>query len=982
MGNDFTGTERFEVLRRIGRGGMGVVYEAYDRVWKQRVALKTLRQLDPATLLRFKREFRSLANVSHPNLVTLYELHTSEGSWFFSMELVDGQDFLRHVRSGGAATKTHTMETMTSNSPGGAMGRGGRDGPLEDASPWLETVPSGPAEVDTETYRQMKRVPSADMLRLRHAAARLARGLAAVHASGHLHRDVKPSNVLVTHEGRVVLMDFGVAVERDPGRHSHIRYGRAGTMGYIAPEVIISGASASTASDWYGFGVILYESLAGMRPFPTRAEAVKAARHGYGPPRASLFQPEVPADLDELCHELLRPDPATRPTTAEILQRLGISAGELFSHQPLQRPTRFAGDFVGRASQLARLDAALDRVRGGQGTAVLLHGRSGLGKSALATAFLDRIEDAVVLHGRCYECENVPYKALDSIVDAIAGLLSTRSEAEQAAALPSDRVALVHAFPVLGRLSGLQELVEDGIAAAESRDMRRRAFAALRELLQKLATQAPLVLFIDDLQWGDADSAPLIVSLMQPPVVPLLLIAAYRSEEAERSALVRELAAARADDPDFSAQVEELALEALTGEECGQLARSLLSEARASDRAGELLSVVQAEAEGSPFFVQELVRFALPRSTEALGGVGLDAMLMARLNDLSPEARRLLEVIAVAGWRIPQRAVQAVSDGDREPLRALAELRAGQFVRADGGEQDSRVESYHDRVREVVARSLDERTRQSIHTRLALALEQCMDEGTEKTFALANHYFSGAGPEHYERSYRLNISAGKLALDALAFERAYHFLGQAHQLSMPLQRQGDPDLNQLLGDACARTGRAGDAVRFFERALERASEPRQRARLHFGLSKLHLGRLDSKTARAEVAQALAEFDDDAAPADVVNTVGTLLALPFKRRFLRRRKYAELPAEERARCVERAALHVHAAYTAYFEMDLTSIVVHTLRGVTDQPRMSLGGCRRRDMAESGVGRLHGRGGAAAGLAARGVRGGQSAWLART
>jgi serine/threonine protein kinase len=103
---EFTGTPRFQVLRRLGQGGAGVVYEAYDREHGVRVALKLLRRLEPNALLRFKNEFRQLEDIVHPNLVTLGELFEIQGKWFFTMEFVEGTDLLTYVRAANEPDST------------------------------------------------------------------------------------------------------------------------------------------------------------------------------------------------------------------------------------------------------------------------------------------------------------------------------------------------------------------------------------------------------------------------------------------------------------------------------------------------------------------------------------------------------------------------------------------------------------------------------------------------------------------------------------------------------------------------------------------------------------------------------------------------------------------------------------------------------------------------------------------------------------
>ena len=307
--SDWLGTPRYEVRGRIGSGGMGAVYEAFDHERGQLVAVKTLLRFSPAALYRFKQEFRTLADVVHPNLVHLYELVATDADHvFFAMELVRGVDFLVHGLGLEGASRARIARPTTRRPSGGPWTDADRTGPMEAVA-----LPPPPGPV-TPT--------PAELPRLRAALRQLVAGVSALHAAGKLHRDIKPSNVLVTSEGRIVLLDFGVAA--DLSRTLHEGAGErevVGTARYMAPEQALNEAP-TPASDWYSVGAMLYEVLVGRPPFSGSSVEVLARKSLVEAQAPSECVTGVPDDLDSLCVALLRREPRARPGDEEILRWL------------------------------------------------------------------------------------------------------------------------------------------------------------------------------------------------------------------------------------------------------------------------------------------------------------------------------------------------------------------------------------------------------------------------------------------------------------------------------------------------------------------------------------------------------------------------------------------------------------------------------------------------------------------------------------
>jgi len=846
---EFTGTTRFEVRRRIGAGSFGVVYEAFDRERGAVVALKALHLRSSEAIYRFKREFRALADIVHPNLVLLYDLLSTGDRWFYTMERVEGVPFIERVRPTTAAWGRLSQLSTASASGDAAAG----------PATFLEAATAHEGAGDPEGSEGPGRIPPPplpplDEGRLRGALLGLASGIEALHAAGKLHRDLKPSNVLVTPAGRVVILDFGVVAEIDQPDTSG---GVFGTPAYMSPEQAVAGPP-SPASDWYCVGVMLYLALTGVLPYSGRPTDVLLKKMREDAPPPETRAPGLPPDLAALCRALLRRDPAARPTGREILRRLRAGASPAGANPAAASerlppvPIAPSSPFVGRERELSTLLAAFEETNAGRAVAVRVHGHSGIGKSGLIRRFLDEVSqrepEAVVLAGRCFERESVPYKALDTVVDALSRHLETLPRDEVEALLPADVPALTRLFPVLKRSPAVAAARRRVTEPADPTELRRRAFAAFRGLLVRLAARAPLVIAIDDLQWGDADGARLLHDALKPPdPPPLLLVAVHRSEEASAVPVVEALRDLEGL-ADAAISVREVVVAELPLDEARRLAESLLGptpDATARARA------IADESRGNPLFVDELVRHALEARAGAHVGPGagpggaaaagapaaglapsrdrLDDAIRARVAGLPEGARKLIETISIAGRPIEARTACRAAGLEGVGLEAERVLASAHLARAralrspddapPGAAGERReveeIEAYHDRVREAVASGLEPEARRAIHARLATALQDVGDADPE---TLAAH-FEGAGDRaaaagHVEE-------AARRAAFALAFDRAARLYGRALELSAATGERAR-DLETRRGEALANARRPAEAAAVYLAAAEGA----------------------------------------------------------------------------------------------------------------------------------------------------------------
>jgi len=279
---------QYEIRSPLGAGGMGEVYRAHDTRLDREVAIKVLPEsltADPDRLRRFEQEARAAAALNHPNILAVYQMATHEGVSYMVSELLEGETLRERLRRGPI--------------------------PLRKAIDY---------------------------------GVQIAHGLAAAHDKGIVHRDLKPENLFVTKDGRVKILDFGLAKltqpKDDSGQMNTLTQGTdpgmvVGTAGYMSPEQV-RGKAADHRSDIFAFGTILYETVTGKQTFrkPTSAETMSAILNEE-PQAISQLTPSVPPGLERVVRRCLEKAPEQRFQSASDL----AFALEALSDSAITSPT-------------------------------------------------------------------------------------------------------------------------------------------------------------------------------------------------------------------------------------------------------------------------------------------------------------------------------------------------------------------------------------------------------------------------------------------------------------------------------------------------------------------------------------------------------------------------------------------------------------------------------------------------------------------
>ncbi len=704
---------RYVLEQALGSGGMGTVFRAKDRLTGGVVALKQVIQPgvgsgSTASLgnsrderLALAQEFKVLASLRHPNIISVIDYgFDNQQQPYYTMELLENAQTI--------------VEAGAGHSP-------------------------------------------ADRIQL---VSQMLQALAYLHRRDVIHRDLKPRNVLVVDE-QVKVLDFGLSVTRD---HVDDQSGgtTAGTLAYMAPEVLV-GHPATEAADLYAVGIMAYELLVGRHPF--NVQDMNQLINSILTIDPDIFTPDLDPRLAPVLGKLLAKAPENRyQTAAEVINDLNHSLDRPLTMETAATRESFlqAARLVGREAEVKRLSLALDQAVTGQGSAWLIAGESGVGKSRLLDEMrtLALVRGALVLRGQGIAAGSQSYSLWRPALRWLA-LITDPSDDEFA--------VLCNLMPDIAELLGRPAPPLDSL---ESRDAQARLLDVIEALFRRQL--GPLVVILEDLQWAD-ESLDVLRRLSEiARDLPLLTIASYRDDE-------------RPELPTRLPGMDFMKLDRLDQTGIAQLSEAMLG---SNGRQPHVVELLQRETEGNVFFLIEVVR-ALAETTGQLDRIGMQTLpaslfvggiqqvIQRRLSQVPPDDLPLLEIAAVMGRFLDIDLLRHLARGINLD-RWLSTASDAAILEV----QDDRWRFSHDKLREGVLNTLSLEKRQELHAQVARAIEAANTDRTPYAALLAYHYGSSGDAlreaQYTELAGRQSLRTGAYREALTSFHRCLELVPVSH----------------------------------------------------------------------------------------------------------------------------------------------------------------------------------------------------------
>ena len=795
---------RYQIIRELGRGGMGVVYLARDPLLKRDVAIKVITPefLGSEAVERFKREAQVVANMDHPSIVGVFDIGEHGGSLFFVMPYVAGTNLRSFIKDGSLS-----------------LG---------------DVVNLGIQVADALEYSHSKEV---------------------------VHRDVKPENILIskdessTDDVRVRVTDFGLAMA---SAQSHLtKTGTlVGTISYLSPEQLTQ-RNLDGRTDIYSLGIVLYECLVGKAPFAGEIQSVlyRIAHEIPQSPRA--LGADIAPELEEIIMQCLEKDPAKRfqraKEVADALKRHKTKLRDTERFQKLsvvhrastivQRPMQ--SPFIGREKEFTELQRSLNAALQGECQFVVVGGEAGIGKSRL----LDELENLAkakkirLLHSRFVEQDQAfSFQGFcEAIQEYFRIKVTTSSGPVDFSDLASDLVSL---FPVLAEMTeftGGQKLLVTG-ETKRTQD-RTYIFDLLARSFARIGGGKPLIILFEDLQNADVsiDALQYVVRRLGP--TPTFVVGTYRTTEVDKHHPLAKMLKGFQGDRRFA----QINLESFSVSDYRAFLQTLIG---STEMEQSFIDKLYEATEGNPHFTKELVRSLIDSgriiknetgSWSLSGETTLSSEVLPptiqetvekRIERLPQDWREILSMASVLGKTFDFRDLEVLT-GKKESIEDVIDgLITSGFIEEERRSRSDQFTFSSGIVRDVLYAAVPRRKRRALHRKYAEDLEQRNAGRLDRVYPLlVHHYSEGDVPE---KVIEFGLQSAKKSLEALSAEDAIRtgkivleFLHGEEDAATELEGE----VRFVLADAYRLAGNTDAALQELDSAIQVFQEIRNQDRL-------------------------------------------------------------------------------------------------------------------------------------------------------
>ncbi len=782
----------YQIEELIGRGGMGAVFKALDTRLGRTVALKVLTPMDlPEEELRerFLREAKAGARLNHHGIVTIYEVGEDQGQQYIAMEYVKGC-----------------------------------------------------------TLRQLLREQPPSMLEAIDIIMAAGQALASAHSSGIIHRDIKSENIMVTGEGTVKVMDFGLA--KIQGASMLTREGEImGTAAYMSPQQA-TGEATDHRTDIFSLGVVFYELLTGQRPFTGDQEiAVIFSLLNEEPMGIRELNQEVPQELEQIVFKALRKEPQDRyQQVSQMVEDLvkvrqavtgqgEVSLAELelvaAEEVTLAEEREFQAQLVGREKELEAVQEFLYRATLGEGQTVLISGEAGIGKTRLVGELSKYAKTKKIrtLTGGClHKMRGYPYQPFVEAIQEYFQLKGVAGVQKLEAFLEERAPELKAQSSVLKVFLNLEGQEKAQVVNKEE------LLQTINRLIEKVAAERPLILFVDDLQWADEDTLSLFhYTSRWIRKAKVLLLGTYRPEDLslpgeEETELLPQMCR----EMNREGLIHEICLERLRGEHLTPMVVSLFPGA---EFGVEFYQVLFSETEGNPLFVLETLKLMRAegmiyrddgtyRLRESPQGLAIPSkvhdVIKRRLQRLDEEEHDILELAAVEGEMFNSATVaECLGLNKIKLLKKLQRLEREHHVIHT---VERRYRFDHAKIRDLLYQEILPELRGEYHLLVGGHLRANFGEDEQVIPQIAHHLVEGGD---LKGALPFVIKAGERAKRVFANAEAIGHFTTALQISGQIGWEEEKEkietvavIQEDLGDIYSLTGKHQQAVESFARALD------------------------------------------------------------------------------------------------------------------------------------------------------------------